>query len=81
MQWRQSEGIPQLIATSPLTRAIQTVEIGFPNRTEDGAPRPPVVATSLARERISHHQCDRRRSVSELQDKFGSWVDFSEVSC
>jgi len=64
MQWRQAEGIPQLIAVSPLTRALQTVELGFPNRSSDGAPRPRVVSTSLARERVADHQCDRRRALS-----------------
>jgi len=63
----------QLVATSPLTRAIQTASIAFPQ------PRPPFISTSLARERVWTHQCDRRRSRATLEREF-PYVDFSEVA-
>ena len=66
----------QLVATSPLTRAIQTGSLAFP---EAQSGRPPFVATSLARERIWSHQCDRRRSREELEAEFPH-VDFAEVA-
>jgi hypothetical protein len=79
MQWRQASGIPQLIAVSPLSRALHTAALGFPDRAHYDAPRPPVIATSLARERIGEHQCDRRRPLSDLKTDF-PFVNFSELS-
>ena len=67
----------ELVVVSPLTRAIQTASIAWPNTTKWD--RPPFVATSLARERISTHQCDRRRSRATLAAEFPH-VDFSEVA-
>lgn len=68
-------GLPQLVVVSPLTRTLQTASIAFPS----GGPRPPMVATSLARERIGLHTCDRRRPRSALAVEFPH-VDFSEVT-
>jgi broad specificity phosphatase PhoE len=57
---------PELVAVSPLTRALETATIAFGNGT--GAPR--YVATSLARERIWDHTCDWRRPRHVLEREF-----------
>lgn len=70
------------MVVSPLSRAIQTASIGFANATTSTGVRvvaPPFVATSLARERVWVHTCDRRRSRAVLEAQFAH-VDFSEVA-
>ena len=59
----------EVVLTSPLSRAIQTAAIAF-----DGCPAP-VVAHEGCRERLGVNPCDRRRTVTELRERFG-WVDF-----
>ena len=70
----------ELVTTSPLSRAVQTASIAFPAES-GGWPmmRPPFVASSLARERVWTHQCDRRRSRDAIEREFPH-VDFSEVA-
>ena len=51
-----------LIIVSPLTRAIQTMELSFPKPSECS-----VVALECVRERFGKHPCDSRRTVEELQ--------------
>lgn len=89
MQWRQRMGLPQLVAVSPLTRAVQTASFAFaefPPRTKPATPnalmqmyRPPFRATSLLRERVWTHTCDGRRERHVLEAEFPH-VDFGEVS-
>ena len=74
--WPKQAGAMELVAISPLTRTLQTASLVFPAN----ATRPPAVATSLARERVSIHTCDGRRPRSELVAEFGEWVDFAEVT-
>lgn len=74
--WPEQAGAMELVAISPLTRTLQTASLVFPAN----ATRPPAVATSLARERVSIHTCDGRRPRSELVAEFGDWVDFAEVT-
>ena len=84
MQWRNQAQLVELVAVSPLTRAIQTASIAFPNITVKDATggemqrRVPFVATSLARERVWTHQCDRRRPRHVLETEFPH-VNFSEI--
>ena len=81
-QWRQQKGLPEVVVVSPLTRAIQTATIGFPNTTTANGIKfvaPPFVATSLARERIWIHSCDRRRPRHELEAEFPH-VNFADVA-
>jgi hypothetical protein len=73
---RAKQGLPQVVVVSPMTRALETAAHAWPNRSS--APRPPMVATSLARERVGNHTCDGRRNRSELAAEF-PWVDFSQV--
>lgn len=84
LQWRQEAGSPQLVAASPLTRALQTASFAFPDVPTPApgrAPlrRPPFVATSLARERVGNHSCDGRRERSALEAEF-PWTNFSQVA-
>ena len=65
----------RLVVTSPLSRAIQTATIAF----NVGGPHPPFVATSLARERVWNHQCDRRRERHQLELEFPH-VDFPDLA-
>eukprot|EP00966_Prymnesium_polylepis_P298347 6894178-Prymnesium_polylepis.1 len=78
LQWRQRDGLPQLVAVSPLTRTLETACLAFPDESVHGW-RPPFFATSLARERIAEHTCDGRRPLSELKFEFPH-VDFSEIT-
>jgi len=78
LQFNQRAGLPELVAVSPLTRTLQTATIAFPDESVHPY-RPPFVATSLARERISVHTCDGRRAKSVLAAEFPH-VDFSEVT-
>ena len=66
----------QLVTSSPLTRALQTASIAFPDRSK-GHVR--FVATSLARERVWNHQCDRRRARTDISAEFPHF-DFSEIA-
>ena len=68
-------GSLELVALSPMTRALQTATLAFPNASA----RPPFVATSLARERVWLHACDGRRPRSELQRDFAH-LDFGAVT-
>ena len=77
LQWRHEQGFVELVVVSPLTRALQTASLAFPHRPPD-APRPPFLATELARERIWDHTCDMRRERPQLEAEFPH-VDFSEV--
>ena len=72
---QEHAGSLELVAVSPMTRALQTATLAFPNASA----RPPFVTTSLARERVWLHACDGRRPRSELQRDFAH-VDFSEVT-
>jgi len=72
---QEHAGSLELVAVSPMTRALQTATLAFPSASA----RPPFVATSLARERVWLHACDGRRPRSELQRDFAH-VDFSEVT-
>ena len=72
---QEQVGSLELVAVSPMTRALQTATLAFPNPSA----RPPFVATSLARERVWLHACDGRRPRSELQRDFAH-VDFGEVT-
>lgn len=67
-----------LIVTSPLTRAIQTLEIGLlphVKNEENGRPAVPVVALPHAAERL-YLISDVGKSRQELHDKYGHIVDF-----
>lgn len=68
-QWRRQQGLPEVVVVSPLSRTIQTATIGFPNMTIAAGtfPAPPMVATSLARERVWIHKCDKRRARDVLE--------------
>ena len=73
----EPEVAPQvrLVVVSPLSRAIQTAALAFP----EASSRPPFLATSLCRERVWTHQCDRRRTRSELASDF-PFVDFGQIA-
>jgi len=77
LQWRQQQQLLELVVVSPLSRAVQTASLALP--VIENWPRPPFVATSLARERVWTHQCDRRRPRHVLEKDFPH-VDFSEVA-
>lgn len=66
---------PELVVVSTLSRTIQTAEAGFRDLRSWPAT---FIATELCRERISVHECDHRRPVSELRRDF-DFVDFSLV--
>ena len=74
------EARPDLVVSSPLTRAIQTASLVYkPTRgLESEHSQPPIIATELARERISRYTCDGRRDRSVLRAEFPH-VDFSEI--
>ena len=72
---QEQVGPMELVAVSPMTRALQTATLAFPNASA----WPPFLATSLARERVWLHACDGRRPRSELQHDFPH-VDFGEVA-
>ena len=81
-QWRQGASRPQLVVVSPMTRALQTASLAWPDHSGRRPPipfRPPMIATSLARERIGNHTCDGRRSRSALAKEFPH-VNFGEVA-
>ena len=63
----------ELVATSPMTRCVQTALTAFPNALERGVP---FVANEDLRETVNYW-CDRRRSTEELVSEFGDRVDFS----
>lgn len=63
--------MPQLLVTSPLSRAIDTCLIAFP-----GYGKQNIVATDLCRERISKYTSDVRKSRTELEKLFPT-VNFS----
>jgi broad specificity phosphatase PhoE len=65
---------PQLLATSPATRCIETTLAVFP---EPDA-RPPVYISPLIRDRFSGDSCDYGRSPAELQREFPAF-EFSHV--
>ena len=79
---------PELVVVSPLRRAIHTAQLGFrpdgqqPATVFTAAPTaptaPPFVCTELARERVSFHTCDGRRTKAEIAADF-PFVDLSEV--
>ena len=75
LRLQEQVGSLELVAVSPMTRALQTATLAFPNASA----RPPFLATSLARERVWLHACDGRRPRSELQRDFAH-VDFGEVT-
>jgi len=64
---------PDEIIVSPLSRAIQTALLAYPNYTS------PFVASELCRERVSVFSCDRRQAISQLLPEFGSRIDFSLI--
>ena len=64
----------QLVVVSPLSRAIETAALAFPEDVQ----KKPFVSTSLCRERIWTHQCDRRRDRGALERDF-PFVDFSQI--
>ena len=69
----------ELVVTSPLTRCMQTALMSLEPVLGDDKPSvPPVVAHDGIRETVNYN-CDRRRSVSELEKEFGDMVDFSFV--
>lgn len=63
----------ELVATSPMTRCVQTALLAFPAALERGVP---FVANEDLRETVNYW-CDRRRSTEELMREFGDEVDFS----
>ena len=66
---------PELVVVSTLSRTIQTAQTGF-----KGLPGWPTtfVSTELCRERISVHECDHRRTLTDLKQDF-PFIDFSLV--
>ena len=66
---------PELVVVSTLSRTIQTAQTGF--RDLPGWPST-FVGTELCRERISVHECDHRRTLTDLRKDF-PFVDFSLV--
>jgi len=64
----------ELIVSSPLRRAIQTATLSFHSKTSER--NIPIIASELARERISVHACDWRSKKSTLEAEFPH-VDFS----
>ena len=66
---------PELVVVSTLSRTIQTAQTGF--KDLPGWPTT-FVGTELCRERISVHECDHRRTLTDLKKDF-PFVDFSLV--
>ena len=62
------------IIVSPLSRALETAAIVMDKVWND--PTVPKVAVEMTRERYGKNQCDKRRSVTELKEKW-PMVDFS----
>mmetsp|Transcript_11098 Transcript_11098/g.34032 ORF Transcript_11098/g.34032 Transcript_11098/m.34032 type:complete len:230 (+) Transcript_11098:1-690(+) len=54
---------PQIVLVSPLTRTLQTASLAFPGEAS------PMRAVEEIRE-VLHHQCDRRRTIKEVQTEF-----------
>lgn len=61
------------VLVSPLTRAIETASLMFPEST--GVP---LIAIEMCREAHGGHPCDRRRPISAIRKEFPR-VDFSLV--
>ena len=66
---------PELVVVSTLSRTIQTAQTGF--KDLPGWPTT-FVSTELCRERISVHECDHRRTLTDLRKDF-PFVDFALV--
>jgi phosphohistidine phosphatase SixA len=65
---------PQVVLSSPLTRALQTALIAF--KGIDIA----IEAVDGAREAHGQFPCDRRRPKLDLRDTFGTDVDLEQVT-
>lgn len=66
----------ELIVTSPLTRCMQTALLSLEPVLEKRNGKIPVMAHESIRETVNYN-CDRRRTVTELQADFAGQVDFS----
>jgi broad specificity phosphatase PhoE len=76
---------PQLVTSSPQTRALQTALLAFEpllvegcvgDAHDEGHCRVPFVAHEMLREETGVHVCDRRRPASRLVRDFGAHFDF-----
>jgi broad specificity phosphatase PhoE len=75
---------PQLVTSSPQTRALQTALLAFEpllegcvgDAQDEGNCRVPFVAHEMLREETGVHVCDQRRPASRLGRDFGANVDF-----
>jgi broad specificity phosphatase PhoE len=61
---------PQVVLVSPLTRTLQTAEEVFQPLMDSSEGKPRFEVCEGVRERIGHHPCDKRRTVSELKPQF-----------
>jgi broad specificity phosphatase PhoE len=71
-----------LIVTSPLTRCIETTLGSFQTVLKSRKPPPAVVAHEFIRETVNYN-CDRRRSISEIQREWVTTmipIDWSHIS-
>ena len=78
---------PQLVLTSPLTRALQTAttvmaspDDGKHNPTAAAMPPPVILALEIVREAYGALLPDKRRSAAELRAAFSPAVDLSMLS-
>merc|ERR1712183_808628 len=61
---------PQVVLVSPLTRTLQTAEEVYKPLMDSSEGKPRFEVCEGVRERIGHHPCDKRRTVSELKPQF-----------
>lgn len=66
---------PEVLVTSPLSRAIDTGLLAFPHYHDHSHGKGKVVATDLCRERIAKYTSDVRKSKTELEQRYPQ-VDF-----
>ena len=59
-----------MVLVSPLTRTLQTAEEVFKPLMDGSEGKPRFEVCESVRERIGHHPCDKRRTVSELKPQF-----------
>ncbi|KAL2914604.1 putative phosphoglycerate mutase pmu1 [Polyrhizophydium stewartii] len=70
--------LPEVLVSSPLTRALQTSTNVWDKLVISGGPRIKAYAVEGFRETISDHTCDRRRSITALKKEFPQF-DFSKL--
>jgi broad specificity phosphatase PhoE len=70
-----------LIVTSPLTRCVETTLGSFQSILKLRQPPPPVIAHEFIRETVNYN-CDRRRTISEIQREWDATtiqIDWSHI--